>query len=303
MLLLWLVSAVLLLVLVRALSPGEVGGIMRSADPWLLSWAVVLVAASTVLGAFNSFMLVTIRHHIGFVAYLKLFWMAWAVGLVLPGQVGDMGVLSWMMKKEGMRWTHSLGRLFVDKLISLGVIASFAAWGLLAVLHRLEFAGNNLRWGLAAALLAALAAGLAWRSPRARRWLQHVLDVMEESLRVTREHPWRVLANLLLTVVKVLVLSAAFWLICRAAGMATLTFPLLVQLMALGSLVAYLPLSMNGVGTVELAAIALFSLYGFDSKAVLAAYLMTRVLILLLAWLPCLPLLLLQFAAAARARR
>jgi len=287
-LLLWVASLLILMFLVRAISPYDVGSRIRAVDGFWLVWAAVFACAATLLGAINSYLLVTISHRINFSAYVGFFWVAWACGLVLPGQVGDMGVLSWLMKRNGMRWTHSLGRLFLDKLVSLFIIATVAACGLLSVLDRLELTYHKLWWGLGGVLVVALSLALAWRVPAAQRWLQHALNVLGESAGIARRHPLRMFCNIILTTVKVVVLSLSFWFVFKSVGLLELPFLLLFQLMAVSSIVAYLPLSMNGVGTVEVAGVTLFSIFGVDAAAVLSGYLVSRMMTLVLAWLPSL---------------
>lgn len=285
---LWLAGLLVLAALVGVISPAELGAVLRQVDAGLLAWATLLSAIATLLGAANSYLFVSIDHPVGLRPWLGYFWLAWAVGLVLPGQVGDVGMLSWLMKRRGMRWTHSLGRLFLDKLLSLVVMAALAAWGLLDLLDRLDLVQGQLLFVASALAVAALLLALLYRLPGARRFLQHGIDVLGEAAAVARAHPWRVLLNVLLTLAKVLVLALSFWYVCKAAGFEALSFALLLRLMAVSSLVAYLPLSMNGVGTVEVTAVALFPVYGFEPAVVLAAYLLARVMTLALAWLPAL---------------
>jgi uncharacterized membrane protein YbhN (UPF0104 family) len=297
--LLWLSGLLILALLISIISPAELGSVLRNVDGGLLAWATALSGVATLLGACNSYLFVSISHPVGLRAWIGYFWLGWAVGLVLPGQVGDVGLLSWLMKRRGMRWTHSLGRLFLDKLVSLGVMALLAAWGLLDVVGRFELATWSFFTGLACLVAGIVMLGLTWKLPLVRRIVEHGLNVLREAAGVARRHPARLLLNIALTLVKVVILSFSFWFVCKAVGLETLPFLLLLRLMAVSSLVAYLPLSMNGVGTVEFTAVALFSLYGFEPAAVLAAYLVARVMTLALAWGPAL----LGLAASGLLRR
>ena len=285
---LWLSGLLILGWLISIISPAELGNVLRGVDGSLVLLATLLSLVSTVLGACNSYLFVSINHPVGMRAWLGYFWLGWAVGLVLPGQVGDVGLMSWLMKRRGMRWTHSLGRLFLDKLVSLAVMASLALWGLLDVLGRLELAQQSFFTGLFCLVLGVVMLALSFRLPLVRRVVEHALNVLREAAGVARRHPLRLLLNIVLTLLKVVILCLSFWYVFKAVGLDTLPFTLLLRLMAVGSVVAYLPLSMNGVGTVEFTALALFSLYGYEPAGVLAAYLVARAMTLALAWIPAL---------------
>lgn len=295
--LLWASGLLILGLLLQAISPAAVGETMRGVDLPLLLVAALLCVASTVLGAFNSHLLLAIDHPGRFGNYLGYFWLAWAFGLVVPGQVGDMGMLSWLMQRDGMRWTRSLGRLFVDKLASLLVTGGIAVFALFTVLERLDVPGGGMWWLLAGLVLAAGALFVAVRVPSLARLLQKAVEIFGESLALARRHPMRICVNLLITCFKVLLLSLSFWYVFKAVGVGTLPFGLLFQLMAVGSIVAYLPLSMNGVGAVEVTAVSLFPLFGVAPAQVLAAYLVARLMVLALAWIPALAGLLFFYLA------
>jgi uncharacterized membrane protein YbhN (UPF0104 family) len=285
---LWFSGLLLLGWLVNLISPAELGSVLRGVDVRLLLLATLLSLVATVLGACNSYLFVSINHPVGMRAWLGYFWLGWAVGLVMPGQVGDVGLLSWLMKRRGMRWTHSLGRLFLDKLVSLMVMALLALWGLLDVLGRLELAAQSVFTGLCGLVSGVVLLALSYRLPPVRRMVEHGINVLREAIGVARRYPQRLLLNVVLTLLKVVILSLSFWFVFKAVGLHTVAFPLLLRLMAVGSLVAYLPLSVNGVGTVEVTAIALFALYGVEPAPVLAAYLVARALTLALALIPAL---------------
>jgi hypothetical protein len=51
-------------------------------------------------------------------------------------------------------------------------------------------------------------------------------------------------------------------------------------------LVAYLPVSFNGIGTVELAGVALFGTVGVPAAAVFSGYMALRAMVLVIAWVP-----------------
>jgi uncharacterized membrane protein YbhN (UPF0104 family) len=51
-------------------------------------------------------------------------------------------------------------------------------------------------------------------------------------------------------------------------------------------LIAYVPISFNGLGTVEVSAIALFGAAGVEAAAVVSTYVALRLITMAVAWLP-----------------
>jgi uncharacterized membrane protein YbhN (UPF0104 family) len=93
-------------------------------------------------------------------------------------------------------------------------------------------------------------------------------------------------ANLALTILKFGCSVLAFWCVFCALGEGQLAYLHTLPLVAISALVAYIPVSFNGLGTVEFAGIWLFGGAGIAKATVLSAYLLVRVIVLTIAWLP-----------------
>jgi uncharacterized membrane protein YbhN (UPF0104 family) len=88
-----------------------------------------------------------------------------------------------------------------------------------------------------------------------------------------------------LTSVKIGAIGVAYWALFLALGFSEDLF-VIIPLVAASSIVAYAPVSVNGIGTVEAVGILLFSSVGIPETAVLSAYVTLRFLVLILAWGP-----------------
>jgi uncharacterized membrane protein YbhN (UPF0104 family) len=290
------VAALLLAILLLQVDP--VALLHALARP---SWAILAAAGGAILGgtliaAFNSYLLINCHQGIRFRDYLPIYWLAWAAGLLLPGQVGDLVVISSLIRRHEMEWHTSLGRTLVDKAISFLVVSGFAFIGLVGLdqAHLFRWPALSwVEWGGLGVLLALALAGLAARLPRL---LAHhaerpgPLGLIARTLReigaVARLHPARMGINLVLTAARTLIVGGAYWLVFLGTGQAV---PPLLETACLASasgLVAYLPISLNGIGTVEWAGVALFGLRGIPAVDVVSSYLLLRLLVMGIALLP-----------------
>ncbi len=71
-----------------------------------------------------------------FLSFLRIYWIAWAVGLVSPGQVGDLATVGTNLSRRGVDWRGTVGRSLLDKGITLSVMLLFAAAALADTWHR-----------------------------------------------------------------------------------------------------------------------------------------------------------------------
>lgn len=288
-----LVAALLLLgALIWAIGPAAVVDTLRNVRwPPLLAAAGV-IACATLLGAFNAWQLGALHADVPFPRFVAAFWCGWAAGLVVPGQVADVLLLTGLLRRLGVSGSTALGRLGVDKLLSLVVV--FAAVALLPLAT-----GLAVLWPLAlGAVVAAiallfatpLAAAVARRSgardAAAPRWRSTLATVIERAAERFREVPGRVVLNVSLSLVKLALAGLSYWLVFRSLGVEPPELWRVAVVAAAAGLVAYVPISLNGMGTVEVAGVLLFGTLGIAAPVVASAYLLLRAVNLLVAWLP-----------------
>ena len=283
-------AGVLLLAgLVAYLTPRALLAQVEAAKPaWLMAAAAAILLA-TVLGTFALFLLVGRDRALPFRGFLGAYWMSWGVGLVVPGQIGDMATLTALMHRRGLHWPTSLGRILLDKAISLVVLGSFAAWELSVRLPGLSKSPIAILAVASGLVLVLLMVWIALRKVRRGDGTGSAIKAtVVETMRSVRHDPGRTLANVCLTILKFALIVLAYWCVFQALGQDQLEYQRALPLVATSALVAYIPVSFNGLGTVEFAGIALFGSAGVEQSAVLSAYLLLRVMVLAIAWLPLL---------------
>ena len=282
-----LFGIVLLCALLAFVDFARVGQALRSVAPAWVAAALAIMLAGTLIGAVAVHMLLNIEKRLPFRQFLPVYWTAWAVGLVFPGQVGDMATMATMLRSHNLSPEITLGRTLADKLVSLALMVASALWAV----HGYSF------FPLLLALCALGVAGAALllrgrhRLPgreffRRNKAAQFLAAALAEVARFSQAHPVLIAVNVVLTAVKIALTGTAYWCVFNAFGFHQ-TSPLdVVFLVAITSLVAYIPISFNGIGTAEAAGIAVFGTVGISPAAVLGTYLVLRALGLALAWIP-----------------
>ena len=264
--------------------------------PGLLTAAAACIVVATLLGSYNAYLVVAIDTPVPFARFLSFYWFSWALGLVVPGQVGDVASLTYLMKRTGLDWTKIIGRALLDKLISFAIMIVLAGVALLRFSANLSVEKGTFLSAaaivVAVAIVAVLVAiALFTKTKRGNeiraRFLEGAIDVMT----FARAHPGLVAINLLGTTIKILMIGTAYWYVFMAGGATNPPWLDIVLLVTVSSLVAYIPVSFNGLGTVEITGILLFSLLGLGEELVLSSYLVLRATVMLIAWMPSLLIL------------
>ncbi len=257
---------------------------VRRCTPAAIAGSAAAIVVGTVLGAWNVYRIAGLQAAMPFARFLPVYWRSWAVGITMPSQVGDLLATLWQLRGRTGSLAFIAGRLLADKAVTLGAVLALAAM--------LPVVTGQARLSLSLALLAGLAlaalaayASLRWGARRAARWRWGAR--LQPVLAAAVELPFDAVAlNATVTLAKTLLSGLAYWFLLHAMVVNAPGIPATVVVSQSAGLVAYLPVSFNGIGTVELSAIALFQAINLNSAAVLSAYLIMRAITLAAAWLP-----------------
>lgn len=260
--------------------------------------AAISIVLSTFLGAISMFIIVSRGEEMLFQKFLPVYWSSWAVGLVVPGQIGDLASISILLKRWGFDWSLVLARSLVDKVITFIIMTIIAIYGLTYILSGELILGKSTLLFIFGVCILALLFIYNWRhlkkllKGRAFKLSSLIDNVAIEMATVISKYPLIVTANSVITVLKIILIGSAYWFIFKALGNLELSFWEVLPLMAASSLIAYLPISFNGIGTVELTGIVLFSSIGIPEVTTLSAFILLRLLVFTLAWFPTVLILL-----------
>lgn len=275
----------------RHVSLAAIARHFASADTKWVILAVVAVLASSVVGACNLLVLINRDRSIRIGWFLPMYWTSWAVGLVVPGQIGDVASITMLLAGQGHDWPAILSRSILDKIVSFVVFVGFACFGFGHYSSSVRFAGGAI---LAVLLCVSGILCLVWKwskrggfdKGRIGMLALQFDHIVSEFIRSATKSPSRLLFNGIGTTVKFAMTGMAYWAIFRGFGQNSVTYFEVLPLVAATSLVAYVPISFNGIGTVEMAGVWLFSSIGLSASTVISSYVLLRGSVFLLAWIP-----------------
>lgn len=278
------VGAALMLFLVFRVGPGELLDTFGQTRPgWVLA-TILLSAAWFLVGALDVWVLLRRLAPVRFRTFVRVYMTSWATSLVVPGQLGDATQVL-LLRRYRVPLASSGASYLADKAITLSWFVLVAAYGLVFYTRLVN------GWWVASLLLVltSAAAGAAWagRRPPARSSRQvgrifGAIHRLRSELATLRRHPRAVGLNIAGTLAKWLLMALMYLCAFRAVG-GNIAFEAAMTIPVLSSLVGYLPVTVGGLGTVELTAVFLFGQVGVGEASVLSAYLLLRGILLLVA--------------------
>jgi len=235
--------------------------------------------ASIFLGAFNQYILFTAFSNLPFKSYLTAYVKAYAFGLLLPSQIGDASI-AFFLKSEGLYYSQTLSVYILDKFLTfiLYVIILFLFLGNIMGYSKIVSFSSIISLGLSLSIMFYIIVRLtssfpvSWRENRLMRFV-HNLSV--QLFFFTKHHPFLLLINFFLTCLKL-----GLVMLCYHAMITSLNYSLSIwrvgQTAIASGIVGYIPVSIQGLGTVEAMALLNFKTLGVSPADVLACYLVLR---------------------------
>jgi uncharacterized membrane protein YbhN (UPF0104 family) len=197
--------------------------------------------------------------------------------LFAPGQLGDVSV-ALFLKKHGMYYSRSTLAYAVDKSISMLFIISIGYLGARFLLNDLAWSiwifGIPMLCSVFAITCIMLMLHIPYDTGRIGRAKQFIINMYREAV-LWDSKISAIIFNIILTVIKWLLLSVTYYLAFRAFGV-EVKWPEVGIIPIISTLIGYIPISVGGIGTVELCAVYLFSLISIDRVYVIDVYIFLR---------------------------
>ncbi len=283
------VSAVCIVLVLRAADPAQTAEVLATAQAPLVLLLVALVVGDVLLRSTRWHRLLRPVAPLPWATVVRFAWIGFLANSVLPARLGEVVRSVLLGRHAGISRTMVLGTVVVERVIDLVVLVSIAAAGVLIAGTRLvatELVVTGL--ALAGALVGGLvllvvfrerlagtrAAGIADRMPRIASLAARLAD----GLAVVRDRR-AVGAAVLLSLAAWTVGALAWWVGAAALGMGLAPGDAIL-VMAVVSLSTAIPSGPGYVGSWELAAVAALGFLGVDASAALALALLVHGVVL-----------------------
>lgn len=287
------VSILLLIVIITYADITRVVNVISEINLNYVYLAIICIFSSVLIGAINAFIIIVREKEVTWKQFLPIFWLGWALSLVTPGQVGDVAGISTMLRRYKVSWHISIGRSLVDKLISLIITVGLALIGLFTVIKGGLIFDEFIRCVLVLGasffvivFVLLLLISLDYFNPDSSGIAGLIARAVLEIKTSITDFPLLIALNSSLTTIKIIFIGIAYWAIFKALGQTLINAIDVIPLVAASSLIAYVPISFNGIGTVEIAGTWLFSMLSVSASVVVSAYLLLRLIVYVLAWVP-----------------
>ena len=247
---------------------------------WWLAGMPILWSLNLIVGGIGVFALFRSAVDIPFLTFLRYYCFSQSLGAFLPFQMGESSLVV-IMRNQGIGLPRAIGLFLIDKIITLLVVGIVGTLGIIFLFADIvvnAFA-NWVLVGVAVALtLASIRFVLQKLHPQFFELKPFVLfntglSITRTELQVNQNG---ILVNLGMTMIKTLILAPLYFVIMFMALGSRVPFVPLVLLSNLTSLVSLIPITMQGLGVVELTAIYLFGLVGVAPATIASVYLVSR---------------------------
>jgi hypothetical protein len=234
---------------------------------------------SVLIGSMNQYILFRTFKNLKYKTFLFSFFRAFAIGLLLPGRFGDASI-SFFLKSEGLYYSQAFSAYLWDKYLTftlyLAIVLIFvgnilgqqyyvplALWIFLGVIFPIILYNILRRAG-------------RWQVAKTQgRFFRFSENLLTQLLEFVRHHPLLLLINLAFTFVKLGLVIYSYHAMLGSLGYALAVWDVGLASLASG-IFAYIPISIQGLGTVETAAVFNFKTLGVLPADVLVCYLLLR---------------------------
>jgi uncharacterized membrane protein YbhN (UPF0104 family) len=269
--------------LIYIIEPAAIVKVLGRIDyAWVPVWLAAYILCLA-LGALNIHFLLRPFTNVSYITLLRYDMVATSLGYFTPSQIGAPISLALNLKKEdGVLYSRSVSALLIDKLSTFLVASALAVVGVVRAFSLLDlkfafgarFATRSFFVVVIVALLV-LSVSIAayFRSQRIRKITRDVL----EALGSYRDQKKYLVMNLLVTIV-IQCTFALIWVITFRTIGDFVEFQTMITTVPAISLVAYIPLTVGGIGTQELSAVFLWRAAGVSAEIGLSSFLVARAL-------------------------
>ncbi|MBI2546231.1 flippase-like domain-containing protein [Candidatus Woesearchaeota archaeon] len=236
--------------------------------------------ASLFLGVINIKLLLDgLGYRLPFKKIAQYYITSWSLGLYAPGKLGEFSLV-YLLKREKIGMGQSMAISVIDKVITFIVFGTAAVTGFIVFLTFIEslWLLSLLMLGLAAALYFLLSeTGRAILKKYILRRFAAKFSGFNTTMRLFLKEKKKVLIyNVILTVVKLHLMALSISLLFISFG-THVSFFYTLLIIAIGTIIALIPVTFSGLGVREAASVYLFSKLGVDPAVTLTVFLVALI--------------------------
>ena len=273
------IGIILLFLLIWNVSAEKLIHSLSQASFLYLLYAISYQYLSILLGSFNLYILYKFFLSPDFREFLLAYFKAYALGLLLPGRFGDASI-GLFLKSEGSYYSQTFSVYILDKFLTfilyLGVLLLFFG----NIMGYPKLVPIVLWIVLIFILPTTIYSTLRFTSivpiiHKEGRLMCFFHNLSSQLLYFATHHPFLLLINFVLTCIKLGFVIFSYHAMLTSLGYSLPIWGVGLAALASG-IVAYIPISLHGLGTVEVAALLNFKTLGVLSPDVLSCYLLLR---------------------------
>lgn len=259
--------------IIMYIGPAKLVGALLSANPFFVFLAILLALLLLTMNAFAINLLLKHMLVISFSDFFKKYIISWAFGTMLPGRLGDFSL--GFLLRDKIPASKTFAVVLIDKLLTLLLYSSVT---LIWIFYL--FANNAILQLVPAVVLLWLALMAVLFSKQMKQFILGVVKKYFENHNLAisyfsetfffllNKKRTAILGNFLASVLRMLTIAAIFYLLLLSFGVQP-NYPALVIIVAMVAIMAFIPVSINGLGLRE--ASFIFLCAQIDIPAVISA--------------------------------
>ena len=269
------IGIIILAVLFYSVGIQDIANVLKNFQPAFIPLILAVFIINLLIGAFNlRFLLQQENFNMPFASFSKYFFMNTAVGTLLPGKVGTFAIV-FLLKKKGMSYGKGMSVLVIDKIITLAISGIIGVLGISIILKGAFSVEASILILLAIPLLLFLFFHSSARN-FVRKYIlrEHAKIFTGFSATIKsylKNHRSALAINATITVFRTFMGAVLAYLVFLSLGV-NISIVTLWAIWGIEFVIALIPITLNGLGTRESAALYLFSILGINSAVVLAKY-------------------------------
>lgn len=264
--------------IISLISFKDMGRSLSQINLYYLVFLILLFFVFILLGAVNNYLIILSIARIHFVDVLKIFCMGVSVGMFTPAYIGELSTITYLLSKRGMTLGEGLSVPGIDKFLTIIVASIFWVIGLWLYFPDIGiYIYILILLGLMLSLMLLFLRPLRKlvRKKIVEPFFPWAVSFLNSFVSFFLNHMILVLLNLLGTVARALVGAFMIWVGLFALGVHRGVWDvILINFVA--RIVSYVPVTINGLGLLESAAIKTFSRLDIAPEPILLAFLIDR---------------------------